>query len=196
MWYFMHLHVVYIYYIRQLQVRRQVHAAEPASTETHSNANTNLEKNLRNLHQEACCARQITSTTLIAKTNQENSPHKPACNDKRITGLKNAPTGKTGRSCHPSKREGHAGMPPSDTQQGKEEQRRTRNAWRHNQAVYTQEPAAKGSCSSTGVVPACLKLWRKEYSCMLCLLCCKGLSSLHPPAAFSAWSPNEQQELI
>lgn len=80
-------------------------------------AKKNLEKNLRNLEQEACCARQITYTALIAKANQENSPHKPACNDKRITGLKNVPTGKTGRSCHPSKREGHAGMPPSDSRE-------------------------------------------------------------------------------
>lgn len=122
MWYFTHLRAVYIYCIQQFQVRTQVCAAEPASTEKLS-ANKNLEENLRNLQPEACCARQITSLTLIAKTNQENSPHKPACNDKRITGLQNVPTGKTGRSCHPSKRERHAGMPPSDTQQGKEEQK-------------------------------------------------------------------------
>lgn len=35
---------------------------------------------------------------LIAKTNQENSPHKPVCNDKQITGRKNVPTGKTGEA--------------------------------------------------------------------------------------------------
>lgn len=53
----------------------------------------------------------------------------------------------------------------------KEEKRRARNAWRDNQAVYTQEPASKGSCRGTRVVLACLKFQRKDT--VLCLLCCR-----------------------
>jgi len=37
------------------------------------------------------------------------------------------------------KERAHAGMLPGDTQQGKEQQSRARNAWRRNQPVYTQQ---------------------------------------------------------
>lgn len=78
------------------------------------------------------------------------------------------PTGKIGRSCHPSERERRAGVLPSETQQGKEEQRRAKNAWRQNQTVYTQEPVARGSCSKEWCSAYMLEAVKKRMK--LCFL--------------------------
>lgn len=165
MWYFMHFCVVFLYYIQQFQVKRQVRAAEPRSIEKHwmqirirrriwetyskklavldkSHLLHSLPKQPRKQPSQTCLQWQVNHWTEEC-AHWQNREKLPSFSE-RGKGAKWHPAGK----------------------RSKEEQGMHGGIIRQ---CYTQEPAAQGSCSSTGVLHN-LKLWKKEHSCVLCLL--------------------------
>lgn len=128
------------------------------------NANKNLEKNLRNLKQEACCARQITSTSVIAKATKKTALTNLLAVTSESLDWRMCPLAKQGEAAILQERGKGAKWHPAGKRNKKEQ-------GMHGALIrqsYTQEPAAQGSCSSTGV----LQTWsceKKKYSCVLCL---------------------------
>lgn len=129
------------------------------------NANKNLEKNLRNLQQKACCARQITFTSLIAKATKKTTLTNLLAVTSEWLDWRMCPLAKQGEAAILQERGKGAKWHPAG-RRNKEERGMHGGIIR---LCYTQEPAGPGELQQHWCA-AYLKLWKKDYSKVLCLL--------------------------
>lgn len=180
--------VVFLYYVWQFQVKKQVTCWKTTRHSERLNASKNLGKNLRNLLQEACCARQITSTSLIAKSTKKTALTNLLAVTSELLDWRMCPLAKQGEAAILQERGKGAKCHP-EGKRNKEEQ------GMHGGIIsqcYKQAPAAQGSCSSTGV----LHTWsckKKNVAVFFVCFIPKRPFISSPSAPFSAWSPKEQE---